>query len=76
MIIVSHACLCLIVPGTQIVQLHAEGVTWQDVCICCCARANTLLPAGDIGDIPVDIIWPVLKVCNAEELATIEDATR
>ena len=62
------------VPCTQIVQLHAKGMAWQ--CSCCCAQADTLLPAGDVGDIPVDVIWSVLKICNAEELATIEDATR
>lgn len=31
---------------------------------------------SDIGDIPIDLITPVLLQCNAQQLQQIEDATR
>lgn len=36
----------------------------------------TLLPAEDIGDIPLELLQPVLLRCYAEQLAAIEDGTR
>ncbi len=30
---------------------------------------------GDLGDVPVGLLWHVLKQCSAEQLAAIEDAT-
>eukprot|EP00891_Asterochloris_glomerata_P005690 jgi/Astpho2/5690/Aster-x1314 len=45
----------------------------QQICLQCLVVYKECL--GDVGDIPVVLIWPVLKVCNAEELAAIEDAT-
>lgn len=38
--------------------------------------AKTILYAEDIGDTPLELLRPVLLLCNAEQLASIEDGSR
>lgn len=36
---------------------------------------DILICTGDLGDVPVALLWVVLKQCTAEQLASIEDST-
>ena len=73
---ILHACLFMIINLHLDCPAACRGRDLPKFVQLLLCTSGTLLPAGDVGDIPVVLIWPVLKVCNAEELAAIEDATR
>lgn len=46
----------------------------KDICLSQLVAARSLL--GDLGDVPVDLLTPVLSRCSAQQLAAVEDETR
>lgn len=43
--------------------------------LCLHEATQSIINSGDLGDVPIGILWPVLLRCSALQLASIEDAT-
>lgn len=63
--------------------MHSVNATYSGVQLAAtCGRTGTksadlvATHAGDIGDVPADLLGPVLSQCTAQQLAAIEDETR